>query len=236
MHANTHAAGNGEDRPLIATRDLRREFQFGGETIHAVDGVTLEIPTARMVVIRGRSGSGKTTLLNLIAGLDEPTGGEIWIAGRSTTGLSERERVALRREKMGFVFQAFGLLPLLSARENVEVPLRIAKAEPSDRVARASAALEAVGLGKRANHRPYELSGGEQQRVSLARALVNRPQIILADEPTGQLDSNTGREIIALMRRLVEQQHITLLVVTHDPVVVEAADSVHELRDGKLVD
>ena len=231
-----HAAGNGVDRPLIATRDLRRDFQFGGETIHAVDGVTLEIPTARMVVIRGRSGSGKTTLLNLIAGLDEPTGGEIWIDGRSTTRLSERERVALRREKMGFVFQAFGLLPLLSARENVEVPLRIAKAEPSDRVARASAALEAVGLGKRANHRPYELSGGEQQRVSLARALVNRPQIILADEPTGQLDSNTGREIIALMRRLVEQQHITLLVVTHDPVVVEAADSVRELRDGKLVD
>jgi putative ABC transport system ATP-binding protein len=236
MQADMHAAGNGEDRPLIATRDLRRDFQFGGETIHAVDGVTLEIPTARMVVIRGRSGSGKTTLLNLIAGLDEPTGGEIWIEGRSTTGLSERARVALRREKMGFVFQAFGLLPLLSARENVEVPLRIAKAEPSDRVARAAAALEAVGLGKRANHRPYELSGGEQQRVSLARALVNRPQIILADEPTGQLDSNTGREIIALMRRLVEQQHITLLVVTHDPVVVEAADSVHELRDGKLVD
>src|SRR5919202_2832279 len=236
MQADMHAAGHGADRPLIATRDLRRDFQFGGETIHAVDGVTLEIPTARMVVIRGRSGSGKTTLLNLIAGLDEPTGGEIWIDGRSTTGLSERECVALRREKMGFVFQAFGLLPLLSARENVEVPLRIAKAEPSDRVARAAAALEAVGLGKRANHRPYELSGGEQQRVALARALVNRPQIILADEPTGQLDSNTGREIIALMRRLVEQQHITLLVVTHDPVVVEAADSVHELRDGKLVD
>src|ERR687885_1700345 len=162
MQADMHAAGNGADRPLIATRDLRRDFLFGGETIHAVDGVTLEIPTARMVVIRGRSGSGKTTLLNLIAGLDEPTGGEIWIAGRSTTGLSERERVALRREKMGFVFQAFGLLPLLSARENVEVPLRIAKAEPSDRVARAAAALEAGGPGQRAHPPPPQPFRGGQ--------------------------------------------------------------------------
>ncbi len=223
------------DQSLIVTRDLRREFQLGGETIHAVDGVTVNIPAGQMVVIRGRSGSGKTTLLNLIAGLDEPTSGEIWIDGRQTSGLSERERVALRREKMGFVFQAFGLLPLLSARENIEVPLRIVKAERVTREARSAAALEAVGLTKRAQHRPYELSGGEQQRVALARALVNRPQIILADEPTGQLDSNTGREIIALMRRLVDEQRITLLVVTHDPVVVEAADVVHELQDGKLV-
>src|ERR671926_1910323 len=122
MQADRHAAVDGADRPLIATRDLRRDFQFGGETIHAVDGVTLEIPTARMVVSRGRSGSGKTTLLNLIAGLDEPTGGEIWIAGRSTTGLSERERVALRREKIGFLFQAFRLFPLLSARGKLEGP------------------------------------------------------------------------------------------------------------------
>ncbi|MBA3944861.1 MAG: ABC transporter ATP-binding protein [Herpetosiphonaceae bacterium] len=223
------------DQPLITTRDLRRDFQLGGETIHAVDGVTVAIPAGQMVVIRGRSGSGKTTLLNLIAGLDEPTSGEIWIDGRQTSGLSERERVALRREKMGFVFQAFGLLPLLSARENVEVPLRIVKAERGEREARSAAALEVVGLSKRAKHRPYELSGGEQQRVALARALVKQPQIILADEPTGQLDSNTGREIIALMRRLVEQQRITLLVVTHDPVVVEAAELVHELRDGRLV-
>jgi putative ABC transport system ATP-binding protein len=234
MQHSSYGNGNGT-RPLIATRDLRRDFQLGGETIHAVDRVTVDIPAGQMVVIRGRSGSGKTTLLNLIAGLDEPTGGEIWIDGRQTTGLSERERVALRREKMGFVFQAFGLLPLLSARENVEVPLRIVKAERAEREARSAAALEAVGLGKRAQHRPYELSGGEQQRVALARALVNQPRIILADEPTGQLDSNTGREIIALMRRLVEQQRITLLVVTHDPVVTEAADIVHELRDGKLV-
>lgn len=222
-------------QPLVATRDLRREFKLGGETIHAVNDVSLEISRGELVVIRGRSGSGKTTLLNLIAGLDQPTAGDLWIDGVQTTKLGEHERVRLRREKMGFVFQAFGLLPLLSARENVEVPLRIAKLERREREARSAAALSAVGLLPRASHRPYELSGGEQQRVAIARALVNQPKLILADEPTGQLDSNTGREIIALMRRLVDEQRITLLVVTHDPVVVEAADAVHELRDGKLV-
>ena len=222
-------------QPLVATRDLRREFKLGGETIHAVNDVSLEISRGELVVIRGRSGSGKTTLLNLIAGLDQPTAGDLWIDGVQTTKLGEHERVRLRREKMGFVFQAFGLLPLLSARENVEVPLRIAKLERREREARSAAALSAVGLLPRARHRPYELSGGEQQRVAIARALVNQPKLILADEPTGQLDSNTGREIIALMRRLVDEQRITLLVVTHDPVVVEAADAVHELRDGKLV-
>ena len=222
-------------QPLIETQDLQRQFQLGAETIHAVDHVTLDIFPGQMVVVRGRSGSGKTTLLNLIAGLDQPTAGDIWIDGVHATRLNEKERVALRRQKMGFVFQAFGLLPLLSASENVEVPLRIAKLERREREARSAAALGAVGLAGRARHRPYELSGGEQQRVALARALVHEPRIILADEPTGQLDSNTGREIIALMRRLVDEQRITLLVVTHDPVVVEAADVVHELRDGKLV-
>lgn len=221
--------------PLIRTAGLVREFQLGGETLRAVDNVSLVIPAGRMVVIRGRSGSGKTTLLNLIAGLDIPTSGEIWIDGQQTTKLSERARIALRRQKMGFVFQAFGLLPLLSARENVEIPMRIVKLARAEREQRSAAALQAVGLGARMTHRPYELSGGEQQRVALARALVNQPQLILADEPTGQLDTNTGREIIALMRRLVDEQRMTLLVVTHDPVVVEAADVVHELRDGRVV-
>lgn len=220
---------------LIQTHDLQRQFTLGAEVIHAVDHVSLEITAGQMVVVKGRSGSGKTTLLNLIAGLDQATGGDIWIDGVLTTRLSERERVRLRREKMGFVFQAFGLLPLLSARENVEVPLRIAKLDRQEREARSAAALASVGLTGRMSHRPYELSGGEQQRVALARALVNTPRIILADEPTGQLDSHTGHEIIALMRRLVDEHRMTLLVVTHDPVVVESADIVHELRDGKLV-
>ncbi len=220
---------------IVVTRDLQRQFELGGETIHAVDHVSLEIPAGQMVVIRGRSGSGKTTLLNLIAGLDRPTAGDIWIDGEQTTKMNERERVALRRNKMGFVFQAFGLLPLLSARENVEVPLRIQKMVRAERERRSERALTAVGLAARMHHRPYELSGGEQQRVALARALVSQPRLILADEPTGQLDSNTGREIIALMRQLVEEQGITILAVTHDPVVVEAADLAYELRDGKVV-
>ena len=220
---------------IIRTHDLQRQFELGGETIHAVDHVSLDIPAGQMVVIRGRSGSGKTTLLNLIAGLDRPTAGEIWIDGQLTTTLPEHERVALRRKKMGFVFQAFGLLPLLSARENVEVPLRIQKLPRAEREARSERALGAVGLAARMHHRPYELSGGEQQRVAIARAMVAQPRLILADEPTGQLDSNTGREIIALMRQLVEEQRITILAVTHDPVVVESADTVYELRDGKLV-
>jgi ABC-type lipoprotein export system ATPase subunit len=220
---------------LVQTRNVHREFRLAGETIHAVNSVSLEIPHSHMVVVRGRSGSGKTTLLNLIAGLDQPTSGEIWVDGENVTNWSERQRVALRRTKMGFVFQAFGLLPLLSAQENVEVPLRIAKMERTERESRAAASLEAVGLASRANHRPYELSGGEQQRVAIARALVNRPKLILADEPTGQLDSNTGRDVIVLLRRLVDEQKMTLLIVTHDPVVVESADVVYELRDGKLV-
>ncbi len=220
---------------LVRTLNVQREFRLAGETIHAVNSVSLEIPRSHMVVVRGRSGSGKTTLLNLIAGLDQPTGGEIWIDGENVTNWNERQRVALRRAKMGFVFQAFGLLPLLSAQENVEVPLRIAKMDRTERETRSSAALEAVGLGSRTTHRPYELSGGEQQRVAIARALVNRPKLILADEPTGQLDSNTGRDVIGLLRRLVDEQGLTLLVVTHDPIVVESADVVYELRDGKLV-
>lgn len=220
---------------LIRTRQLERHFQLGGETIRAVHNISLDIPRAQMVVVRGRSGSGKTTLLNLIAGLDQPTAGDIWIDGTQTTTLTDHQRLLLRRNKMGFVFQAFGLLPLLSAQENVEVPLRIAKLGRAEREQRSAAALAAVGLAGRMHHRPYELSGGEQQRVALARSLVHNPQVILADEPTGQLDSHTGRDVIALMRRLVDQQQITMLVVTHDPVVVESADVVYELRDGVLI-
>jgi putative ABC transport system ATP-binding protein len=220
---------------LVRTEQLRREFQLAGETIHAVDNVSIDVPPGSMAVVRGRSGSGKTTLLNLIAGLDQPTAGEVWVDGENITGWSERQRVALRRSKMGFVFQAFGLLPLLSARENVEIPLRIGKLPRAEREERSAAALQAVGLAGRAQHRPYELSGGEQQRVALARALVGRPKLILADEPTGQLDSHTGRDIVALMRQMVDEQGLTFLVVTHDPLVVESADVVYELRDGRVV-
>ncbi|MBN2471850.1 MAG: ABC transporter ATP-binding protein, partial [Anaerolineae bacterium] len=224
------------ETPIIRVEGLHRVYQLGGEDIHAVNDVSLEVFPHRMTAIVGRSGSGKTTLLNLIAGLDDPTEGAVWIEGQRLAEMDEQARIALRRDHIGFVFQTFGLLPLLSAEENVGVPLRMRRFTHKERQARVHAALEWVGLTERARHRPYELSGGEQQRVALARALASRPRFILADEPTGQLDSLTGRRILALLRRLVEEQDITVLVVTHDPQVMEEADVVHELRDGRLLE
>jgi putative ABC transport system ATP-binding protein len=221
---------------VIRTENLTRVYHLEGEDIRAVSGVTLAIYPRQMTAIVGRSGSGKTTLLNLIAGLDDPTEGEVWIMGRALRSMDERARLALRREKIGFIFQSFGLLPLLTAAENVGVPLRMRGLPSHEREARVREALEWVGLSKRARHRPYELSGGEQQRVAIARALAAQPQIILADEPTGQLDSQTGKRILELLRRLVSERGITLAIVSHDPMVMAEADVVHELRDGKLIE
>ncbi|GAB4164071.1 MAG: hypothetical protein Fur0021_39540 [Candidatus Promineifilaceae bacterium] len=224
-----------EDMPAVATHDLRRVFHSGVEEVHAVDGVTMEIASGKMVVVKGPSGSGKTTLLNLIAGLDEPTEGEVIVAGQKLSELSAAERVELRRRQIGFVFQTFGLLPYLSAQENVEVPLRLLRLSRKERRERVQNVLKLVGLAERARHRTYELSGGEQQRVALARALVNQPSLILADEPTGQLDTITGTNIIALLRRIVQETGITVVIASHDPKVMEAVDQVFELKDGQLI-
>ncbi|MCB8953467.1 MAG: ABC transporter ATP-binding protein [Ardenticatenales bacterium] len=224
-----------EKMPAVVTHDLRRVFQLGVEEVHAVDGVNLEIPSGKMVVVKGPSGSGKTTLLNLIAGLDEPTTGEVTIGGQKLSDLSAGERVNLRRRQIGFVFQTFGLLPYLSAQENVEVPLRLLRLGRKERRERVLNALKLVGLAERARHRTYELSGGEQQRVALARALVNQPALILADEPTGQLDTITGTNIIALLRRIVLETGVTVVIASHDPKVMEAVDVVFELKDGRLI-
>jgi putative ABC transport system ATP-binding protein len=186
--------------------------------------------------VKGPSGSGKTTLLNHIAGLDEPTEGRIVIAERPLAKMSERERINLRRNEIGFVFQTFGLLPFLSARENIEAPLRLVKASAKERKERVDEVLELVKLSARANHRTYELSGGEQQRIALARALANKPSLILADEPTGQLDTATGYAIIALLRSIVEQTDVTVLIASHDPKVIEAVDLVYVLEDGRLTE
>ncbi|MCS6872268.1 MAG: ABC transporter ATP-binding protein [Anaerolineae bacterium] len=221
---------------VIRTENLTRVYHLEGEDIRAVNSVSLAIYPRQMTAIVGRSGSGKTTLLNLIAGLDEPTEGEVWIMNQSLRTMDERARLALRRERLSFIFQSFGLLPLLTAAENVGVPLRMRGVPSAEREARVREALEWVGLARRARHRPYELSGGEQQRVAIARALAAQPQIVLADEPTGQLDSQTGRRILELLRRLVTERGITLVVVSHDPMVMAEADVVHELRDGKLVE
>ncbi len=222
--------------PIIRVQNLHRIYHLGGEDIHAINDVSLEIFPGQMTAIVGRSGSGKTTLLNLIAGLDDPTQGTVWVDGQRLDQMDSQARLALRRDRIGFVFQTFGLLPLLTAEENVGVPLRMRRMPREERRQRVAEALAWVGLAERARHRPYELSGGEQQRVALARALATQPKLILADEPTGQLDTRTGGRIIALLRRFVEEQGITVVIVSHDPQVMEAVDVVHELRDGRLVD
>ncbi len=221
--------------PIIQVRDLTRVYRTGSAEVTAVKGVTLDIYPGEMTAIVGRSGSGKTTFLNLISGLDQPTSGEILFDGESLHQLKEAERLRLRQQKLGFVFQSFGLLPLLTAAENVGVPLRMRQMAAKERDGRVTEVLSWVGLLDRSHHRPYELSGGEQQRVAIARALAARPQVVLADEPTGQLDSATGRRILDLIRRLVTDVHITVVVVTHDPQTMDEADVVHELHDGELI-
>lgn len=222
--------------PIIQVKGVHRSYRVGGQTVHAVRGISLDIFPHQITAIVGRSGSGKTTLLNLIAGLDQPDEGEIWFDNTRLDQLPEPDLLALRRSQFGFVFQTFGLLPLLNAAENVSVPLRMRRMARAERETRVEQALEWVGLRERARHRPYEMSGGEQQRVSIARALVTQPRVILADEPTGQLDTRTGLKIIDLLRRAVAEQNVTVVIVTHDPKVMNAADMVHELRDGQLID
>ncbi len=216
--------------------NLTRTFDLAGEKVHALVQVNLEIPAGSLTVIKGPSGSGKTTLLNLIAGLDEPTEGVVRFGERSLAEMSPQEKIALRRQQIGFVFQTFGLLPFLSVEENVQVPLRLLSTPRQERQMLVSEVLEMVSLADRARHRTYELSGGEQQRVAIARALVKRPTLILADEPTGQLDSVTGAGIIALLKRIATHIGVTVVVASHDPNVHEAADRVIELKDGRLVE
>ena len=222
--------------PAVVIKELNRVFDIGAEKVHAVKNVSLEIPAGKMVAVKGPSGSGKTTLLNMVAGLDEPTNGSVSVNGREIAGLSNKEKIELRRREIGFVFQTFGLLPFLSARENVEAPLRLVKASRKERRARTDEVLAMVGLQGRASHRTYELSGGEQQRIALARALANKPTLILADEPTGQLDTATGHQIIDLLRFIVEETGVTVVIASHDPKVIEAVDLVYSLRDGELVE
>ncbi len=227
--------GRSAGLPIVVEK-LSRTFRLPGQEIHALRDLDLEIPTASLTVIKGPSGSGKTTLLNLIAGLDEPSSGTVRLGERSVPKMSPEEKVILLQEHIGYVFQTFGLLPFLTVKENVQIPLRLLHTSPEEREARVEEVLAMVGLGDRAEHRTDELSGGEQQRVAIARALVKRPALILADEPTGQLDSLTGASIIALLQAIASQTGITVLVASHDPNVHEAADRLVELRDGQLVE
>jgi putative ABC transport system ATP-binding protein len=223
------------NRPIVEVSGLTREYRMGSGTVHALRGVSLSIARGQLVVVQGRSGSGKTTLLNLIGGLDRPTSGAVSFDGEDVVGMPERGLIELRRRRIGFIFQAFGLIPILSAAENVEVPLRLMRAGVDERDERVRVLLELVGLGERARHRPHELSGGEQQRVAIARSLANQPSLLLADEPTGQLDSQTGRTIMTLIRALVRSEGVTAVVATHDPVLIDLADRAIELSDGQVV-
>ncbi|WP_299519554.1 ABC transporter ATP-binding protein [uncultured Serinicoccus sp.] len=215
---------------------LHRTFGAGATQVHAVAGVDLDVSAGRLTVVRGPSGSGKTTLLNLLGGLDRPDAGQVLLDdGRVLSELLEKEVLAVRRERIGYVFQSFGLVPVLSAAENVEVPLRLQRTAVGERARRVEEALELVGLARHSRQRPYELSGGQQQRVGIARALVGEPDILVADEPTGQLDSETGAMVMDLLVRLTHERGIASVVSTHDPVLMERADQVVELHDGRRV-
>lgn len=221
----------------IRTENVCRHYAMGESLIRAVDGISLGVPTGEFVALLGTSGSGKSSLLNLIAGLDRPTLGAVIVAGKDLAALSRAELAQHRLHSVGMVFQSFNLIPRMTVIENVELPLRFAEVERSRRDSLAREALERVGLSKRLDHRPSELSGGEQQRTALARALINRPKLLLADEPTGNLDSRTGTEIMNLIREFNESLGMTVVMVTHERTLAERyAQRLIFLADGKLVD
>lgn len=220
----------------IVTESLWRTYKRGSQQeVVALRGVSLTVGAGRFIALKGRSGSGKTTLLNCIGGLDQPTKGVVSIFGQDISKLKDKQLTQLRRDHIGFIFQSFGLSPTLSAFENVELILRIAGHGGKERRQRALYCLELVGLKKWIDHRPDELSGGQQQRVAVARAIANRPRLILADEPTAELDSITAREILGLFRQIVEEEQLTLLISSHDPLVDEFVDEILELKNGQII-
>jgi putative ABC transport system ATP-binding protein len=233
----SHASGsvNQEQEPMIRITGLKRIFGQGTAAVSVLKGIELSINAGQLVALKGRSGSGKTTLINLIGALDLPTEGTIAFAGQDIISMSDRERNEFRRTEVGLIFQSFALISLMSAYENVEFGLRIAGLPSKNRKETAIWALEQVGLKARMNHRPFEMSGGEQQRTAIARAIAHKPKLLLADEPTAELDSKTGLQVIKLFRDLVQQEGITVILTTHDPAIMEIVDSVYELEDGQIV-
>ncbi|MGW4276299.1 ABC transporter ATP-binding protein [Streptomyces seoulensis] len=221
---------------MVRVEDVHKSYGQGAGAVHALRGVSFEVPRGELVALKGRSGSGKTTLLNIVGGLDEPDRGRVEVDGDDLSGLGEDGLLALRRDRVGFVFQSFGLIPILTAAENVGVPLRMRRAAAREREERVELLLSLVGLGDHAGQRPGELSGGQQQRVAIARALANDPALLIADEPTGQLDAETGLAVMELLRAVVHSRRVTALVATHDPTLLGLADRVLELRDGEIVE
>ncbi len=219
---------------MVEAREVSRTFGHGSAAVHAVRGASFSIRRGQLVALIGRSGSGKTTLLNMVGGLDTPTSGVVLVGGRDVSAMSARERTLLRRSTVSFIFQSFGLIPTLTAAENVGIPLRIASTPRAERDGRVRLLLSVVGLEQHMNQRPGELSGGQQQRVAIARALAVQPELLIADEPTGQLDSESGRQIMRLLRTVVASEGITVLVATHDPALLDLADDVLSINDGQL--
>lgn len=222
-------------KTILKASGLNQEFRLADGTVfHVLKDINMEIPEGQMTILKGRSGSGKTTLLNLLGALDYPVSGSILFEDKEITGLNSKERALLRRNKIGFVFQSIALIPMMNAYENVEYALRLAefKENKKDRV---TECLKAVGLAERMMHFPEEMSGGEQQRVAIARAVAHRPSVIFADEPTGALDTNTGLQVMKLFRELVEKEHITVVMTTHDPNIMRLGDRGYELEDGEII-
>ncbi len=219
---------------IVECNKVEREYPLGGDVVYALKGVDIQLRRGDLVGLMGRSGSGKTTLLNLIGGLDRPTNGTVVIDGLNVGALSDQKATELRRHRIGYIFQSFALMPVLSALENVELPMHIAGVSVGERRRRAIELLGMVGLGRRMHHRPFELSGGEQQRTAIARALCNRPSLILADEPIAELDSITGLQILKLLMRVRDLENITVVIATHDATIHEVADRTYHLVDGRV--
>lgn len=221
---------------LVRAEGITRVFGRGTATVHALKGANLCIPANRLVALRGRSGSGKTTLINILGTLDRPTEGKLFFNNAELGGLSEKKRNQLRRVHMGLIFQSFGLVPLMTAYENVEFGLRIAGVQSTVYKENAEWALELVGLKERMKHRPFEMSGGEQQRVAIARSIAHKPTLILADEPTAELDSKMGLQVMKVFKELVQNEGMTIILTTHDPAIMRVADHVYTLEDGQIVE
>jgi len=230
-------AGTADAAPevMVAVREVTRTFGSGHTAVHALREVSFTVRRGQLVAVCGRSGSGKTTLLNIIGGLDMPSSGSLEVVGQDVTRMNERERMTLRRNTVAFIFQSFGLIPMLSAAENVGIPLRITGTQSRARDERVATMLSIVGLSEHAAHRPNELSGGQQQRIAIARALAGSPKLLIADEPTSQLDLETGRQIMRLLLTVVRSEGITALVATHDEALMDLADEVLRLEDGHVV-
>lgn len=220
---------------MLQAKGVSRAFPApGGGEFWALRGIDLSAPAGKLTILKGRSGSGKTTLLNILSALDPPTAGEVILDGREITALSDRERTALRRTQVGYVFQSVALIPMMTALENVEFALRLTKYK-GNRRERAMECLRLVGLSQRAQHMPQELSGGEQQRVAVARGIVHSPKVLFADEPTGELDTNTGLQVVKIFKELTQREGVTIVMTTHDTGLMEIGDAVYELEDGEIV-